>query len=63
MKIKTVKKSYGEVMAMPRAKHKKPSRPWFVLRLLIRILAIWDLFKTRFTYSFPDRSSMVKRAE
>ncbi len=62
MKIKTVKRSYDEVMALPRPKHKKPMRPWFVLRLLIRILAIGALCKTRFTYriSKEDRRRLKK---
>ena len=60
MKIKTKKKTYTEVMALPRPEHKKPGRPWFVLRLLIRILAIFDMLATRFTYTFHDREKLPK---
>ena len=60
MKIKTVKKKYSEVMALPRPKHVKPKKPWFTLRLLIRILAVWDMLITGFKYSFPDRKKLPK---
>lgn len=63
MKIKTKKLSYEEVMNLPRPKHKKPMRPWFVLRLLIRVLAIGALCKTKFTYriSREDRRLLKKQ--
>ena len=35
MKIKTVQKTYAEVMALPRPKRKKPLRPLFFWRLLV----------------------------
>ena len=60
MKIKTVKKKYSDVMALPRPKHVKPKKPWFILRLLIRILAIWDMLVTGFRCSFPDRKKIPK---
>ena len=62
MKIKTVKRSYEEVMDLPRPKHKRPMRPWFILRLLIRVLAIGALCKTKFTYriSREDRKRLKK---
>lgn len=58
MKIKTVKKSYDEVMALPKPKHKKPLRPWFVLRSVIRVLAMADMWQTKFTYTFPDKDKL-----
>lgn len=60
MKIKTRNKKYSEVMALPRPKHVKPKRPWFILRLVVRILAIWDMLVTGFKYSFPDRKQLPK---
>ncbi len=62
MKIKTKSKSYEEVMALPRPRHKKPMRPWFILRLLIRVLAIGALTRTRFSYrmSREDRKRLKK---
>ena len=49
-------------MSLPRPKHQKPMRPWFLLRLLIRILAIGALHKTKFTYriSREDRKRLKK---
>ena len=60
MKIKTLKKSYDEVMALPKPKHKKPMRPWFILRSVIRVLALPDMWQTKFTYSFPDKDKLPK---
>ncbi len=60
MKIKTVKKSYDEVMALPKAEHQKPSHPWFLLRTLIRALSVTDMMQTRFTYTFEDRDKLPK---
>jgi len=50
MKIKTRRLSYEKVMALPRQKHRKPMKPMFLLQLVIRILAIFDLLPTKFTY-------------
>ncbi len=50
MKIKTKHLSYEEVMALPRPKHRDPLRPMVLLQLVIRVLAIFDLLPTKFTY-------------
>ena len=50
MKIKTKQLSYEKVMALPRPKHRNPLRPMFLLQLVVRILAIFDLLPTKFTY-------------
>ena len=55
MKIKTVKKSYDEVIALPKAKHKKPLKPLFLLSTVIRILAIPDMCQTKFKYTLKDK--------
>ncbi len=60
MKIKTVKKSYDEVMALPKPEHKKPMKPWLLLSSVIRILAIPDMWKTKFKYTFPDKDKLPK---
>ncbi len=63
MKIRTVRKKYEDVATLPRPKHKKPIRPWFILRVLIRILSIVDMFKTSFTYEtegeIPKEPSLI----
>ncbi len=49
MKLKTISKSYDEVMAMPRAKHRKPVRPNMFFRTLMRVASIPDLAATDFS--------------
>ena len=50
MKITTKSRSYEQVMAMKRPVRRKPMRPIFLLQLVVRILAIFDLLPTGFTY-------------
>ena len=50
MKIKTKYLSYEKVMTLPRNKHRNPLKPLFLLQLVVRVLAILDLFPTKFTY-------------
>ena len=59
MKIRTVNKSFDEVMALPRCKHHKPLRPNFLLHTAIRIASLPDLWATRFTYT-KERMELVK---
>lgn len=52
MKIKTVRSTYDKVMALPRDKRRKPKRPNFFFRTLIRVLSAFgmigiDFQKTR----------------
>ena len=48
MKIKTVKKSYEQVMAMPREERVKPRKPSILFRTLLRIVSAPDLIATHF---------------
>ena len=48
MKIKTEKMSFSEVMALPRAPHRRPARPSLFFRTLMRTVAIPDLAATHF---------------
>ena len=50
MKIATRQLSYEKAMARKRPKHRPPLRPNFILQTVIRILAIFDLLPTGFTY-------------
>ena len=61
MKIKTKRRPYEEVMALPRPKHRKPLKPLFLLQLVVRILAILDLFPTKFTYKTHGMEQIGKR--
>ncbi|MBQ6947067.1 MAG: 1-acyl-sn-glycerol-3-phosphate acyltransferase, partial [Clostridia bacterium] len=51
MKIKTKKISLSKALAKPRMRHYKPQKPWWILRLLIRIISIPDLIKTHFKFT------------
>ncbi len=51
MKIRTVKKDYDTVMALPRGKHRNPLRPNFLLHTAIRLASVPDLWATRFRYT------------
>ncbi len=51
MKIKTVYKSYDQVMALPKAKKVKPKKPSIFFRTLVRLLSQMDLWKTRFKFT------------
>lgn len=50
MKIKTKRLSYEQVMALPRQPHRKPLKPLFLLQVVVRLLAVFDLLPTKFTY-------------
>lgn len=56
MKIKTVTRSYEEVMALPRPSHRKPQKPDLLMRTLMRIASAPDLWATHFSYT-RDRKS------
>lgn len=50
MKIKIVNKSYDEVLALPKGKHRKPMKQHVFFRWLIQLLSIVDLWQTKFSY-------------
>ena len=54
MKTAFLKKSYDEVMAMPRTPHKKPKKPNIFFRTLIRILSAKDLIPIKFSFVKKD---------
>lgn len=60
MKIKTRSKTFEQVMALPRPKHKKPMRPWRLLQTLIRVLSIPDMIATRFTFNKAIKKELPK---
>lgn len=61
MKIATKSLPYEKVMAKPRPKHRKPLRPLFLLQLVVRVLAIFDLLPTKFTYKTHKMEKIGKR--
>ncbi|MBQ9150645.1 MAG: 1-acyl-sn-glycerol-3-phosphate acyltransferase [Clostridia bacterium] len=56
MKIKTLHRTYDEVMALPRPKHKKPWKPTVLLGTVMRIASAPDLWATRFSYTRDKKS-------
>ena len=56
MKIKVIRKSYEEVMALPRPKHRKPHKPDILFSTLMRIASAPDLWATHFTYTRDKKS-------
>ena len=50
VKIKTAKMTYEEVLALPVPLHEKPVRQRMLFRILLFVLSLWDLWRTRFTY-------------
>jgi len=61
MKIKTRQKAYDQVMALPKGKHRDPLHPNFLLRTVVRIAAIPDLWKTRFHYTTEGMEKVGKQ--
>ncbi len=61
MKIATKRLSYEKAMAKKRPAHRKPLRPMFLLQIVIRILAIFDLKPTRFTYNTHGMEKVGKK--
>ena len=61
MKIKTKYLSYEKVMALPRNQHRDPLKPMLLLQLVVRVLAILDLFPTKFTYKTHGMEKIGKK--
>ena len=61
MKIKTKRCDYETVSALPRPRHWNPLRPNRLLQLVIRILAVFDLFPTKFTYTQEKMEKLGKK--
>ena len=60
MKIKTKRLPYEKVMDLPRSKRRNPLKPLFLLQLVVRVLAIFDLFPTKFTYKTHGMEKIKK---
>lgn len=51
MKIKTKKLSYEQVIAKAKPKHIKPKQPNIIFTSIIRLFSVFELSKTKFTYT------------
>ena len=58
MKIKTIKSTYDEVMAMPRLEHRNPHKPSGLLAAVVRVASIPAMMKTKFSYT-TERMELV----
>ncbi len=56
MKIKTMTRSYDEVMTLPRPKRSKPWRPTLLMRTVMRLASAPDLWATKFSYNRDKKS-------
>ncbi len=61
MKLKTVTKSYEEVLAIPRKKHQKPLKPNLFFRTLLKTVSIPDLFFTKFSLNKIGMEKLGKK--
>lgn len=61
MKIKVCTRSFDEVMAMKDERHKKPGKPSFFFRTLIRLISAGELKETGFTYRMRGMEKLGKR--
>lgn len=60
MKIKTRTLSYEEVLALPPYEHEKPIKQWFVMRKLIRLLSMYELWRVGFRYKLIGMEKLEK---
>ncbi len=51
MKIKTKRADYDWVLKRKKPAHRRPVKPLFILTLVIRVLAFFELLKVKFTYT------------
>ena len=61
MKTFVKKSTYENVMAMERAKQRKPMRPVFLIQILIRLLSMFDLIPAKFTYQTHGMEKIGKK--
>ncbi len=60
MKIKTLEKTYEEVLALPVKKRKKPVRPGMLFRILLRVLSAPELKKVNFEVNKIGMDKLAK---
>ena len=61
MKIAVKHATLEKVMSRKRPKHRKPLRPNGLLALVIRVLAIFDLWPTKFSYTWEGKEKLGKK--
>ncbi len=58
MKIKTKELPYSEVLKLKKPAHKNPLKPNMLLQTVIRVLSIFDMWQTKFTYTFKGKENL-----
>ena len=61
MKIKTVELSYPELLSLPAHPRKRPRKPSFFLRSLVRVLSVGELKKVRFKFNEIGMEKLGKK--
>jgi len=61
MKIKTKRRDYEHVLALPHPKHREPLRPNRLLQLVIRVLSVFDLKPVKFSYTTEGMEKIGKK--
>ena len=61
MKIKTAVKSYTEVLSMAPEKRKPVKKPSILFRLLVRVLAFFELRKVKFSFTKHGMEKLGKK--
>ena len=61
MKIKQKNRSYEQVEAIPAPKRKKPRKPLFILKWIIKAFSAFDLFRLRAKFTETDMEKLGKR--
>jgi len=61
MKIKTKPMEYSRVNTLPKAKHKRPMRPIWLLQIVIRLLSIFTLRPLKFTFRKHGMEKLRRR--
>ncbi|MBO5926133.1 MAG: 1-acyl-sn-glycerol-3-phosphate acyltransferase [Clostridia bacterium] len=60
MKIKTKFLTYDKVKELKKPKHHPPKKPWFLFSLLVYVLSIPDLIKTKFKCNYINKFKFKK---
>ena len=62
MKTTVKKMDFDQVMALPRYPHKAPRKPGIFWRVLIRLLTVFGMIGTKFTYE-SERMELLGKDE
>ena len=60
MKVKIKEINYDELQNIKKYEHKKPIKQWWILRVLVRVLSVVDLWKTKFKYNLIGMDKLPK---